>query len=282
MSLVAILGAGPLGANTAERLARTGWCRHIVLIDPDRGVAAGKALDLCQAATLEPSDTRVTASDDAAACASAAVIIVADDASSASELQGEAALALLGRTARANHEAPILCAGNTHRWLVDHAQFELPRSRGRVVGTAPHALQGALEAVVAARMGTSALDVRIPLLGVAPGRVIVAWDHARVDGQAAMTRCDVQVLRSIERDLMRLSPLGPYALASAASAATVACLTMSPRRFTCHVPIDVGEAAGCVGMASVRLGPRGVVDVQVPSLTAQERLAMERAVRQPA
>lgn len=282
MSLVAILGAGPLGANTAERLARTGWCRHIVFVDADRDVAEGKALDLCQAAILEPSDTRVMATDDPAACGSAAVILVADAASSASELQGEGALALLGRAARMNLDAPILCAGSTHRWLVDHAQFELPRSRGRVVGTAPHALQCALEAVVAARMGTSALDVRIPLLGVAPGRVIVAWDHARIDGQSAMTRCDAQMLRAIERDVVRLSPLGPYALASAASAATLACLTMSRRRFTCHVPIDVGDATGCVGMASVRLGPRGVVDVQVPSLTAQERLAMERAVRQPA
>ena len=78
MSRVAILGAGPIGAAVAERLARTGWCRRIVLVDPAHEVAAGKALDIRQAGPVEGYDTRVSATADIAACASAALIVVAD------------------------------------------------------------------------------------------------------------------------------------------------------------------------------------------------------------
>ena len=280
MSRVAILGAGPVGAAIAERLARTGWCRRIVLIDPAQEVAAGKALDIRQAGPIEQGDTFVEASADVAACASAALILVADAATGpCAELQGEPALALLARAARLNLEAPILCAGNTHRWLIERGRLEIPGRRGRLFGTAPHALASAGRALLAAHVGVSALDVRLPLLGVAPASIVIPWDHASVGDVVGTDACGEQLRRTVERALRALWPLGPYALASAASAAAAACLTASHRRFTCFTTMDVGEVVEGVGMASVRLDATGVAAVHLPPLSARHALDIERALR---
>lgn len=280
MSCIAILGAGPLGAAIAERLTRTGWCRAIVFIDPAHEVAAGKALDIRHEGPIEGFDTHVSATADMAACASASLILVADSAVAPfDELQGEPALSLVARAARSSLGAPILCAGNAHRWLVEHALLEVPGKRGRVVGTAPHALVAAGRAMLAAHLDVSALDVRLPLVGVPPRAIVVLWEYASVGDAPALAVCDAQVRRKVEHGLASLWPLGPYALASAASAAATACLTASHRRFTCFTAMDVGEAVGAVGMTSVRLDATGVASAHLPPLTARETLAVERAVR---
>lgn len=280
MSRVAILGAGHIGAAVAERLARTGWCRAIVLVDPMHEVAAGKALDIRQSGAIEGSRTSLEWAADGAACASASLIIVADSAAEpCAELQGESALAVVARAGRANADAPILCAGNTHRWLIEHALLEVPGRRGRVFGTAPHALASAGRALLAAQLGVSALDVRLPLAGVPPHAIVVAWDAAVVGDRRADDVCSHQTRRKVERALSSTWPLGPYALASAASAAATACLTASHRRFTCLTTVDVGDAVGGVGMASARLDATGVASVDVAPLSMSQTLAVERALR---
>lgn len=55
---VAIIGAGQVGATTAQRLAEKNVC-DIVLLDVIEGFAAGKALDLMQAAPIEGHGSKV-------------------------------------------------------------------------------------------------------------------------------------------------------------------------------------------------------------------------------
>ena len=52
MSFVAILGAGPVGAATAESLARRARISAVRIVDADAQVAAGKALDISQAGPI--------------------------------------------------------------------------------------------------------------------------------------------------------------------------------------------------------------------------------------
>ncbi len=280
MPRVAILGAGPLGVAIAERLARTGWCRSIVLVDPAHEVAAARALDIADEGPLEGFDTRLGATADPAACNSASLIVVADNASEPqAEIQGEAALSLVARTGRANRDAPILCAGSTHRWLVEHALLEVPGRRGRVFGTAPHALASAGRAILAAHLGVSALDVRLPILGVPPASIVVIWEHASIGDSPALAVCDTRIRRKVEQALAAIWPLGHGVLSSAASAAATACLTASHRQFTCFTALDVGDTTGAAGMASVQVDATGVASTHLPPLTAQQAIAVERAVR---
>ena len=118
MSVVAIFGAGELGGALASKLAARARVLEIRLLDPAGGVAAGKALDILQAAPIEQSATRLvtlpaTSADDAAAidaAADASVIVLADQigksGTPAVEIQGEAGLTLLRRIRARNTRAP--------------------------------------------------------------------------------------------------------------------------------------------------------------------------------
>jgi malate/lactate dehydrogenase len=82
MRFVAILGAGELGASIARALASRGRVAEVRLIDDASDVAAGKALDIQQAAPIEQSSTRVIAAGDLTAAVGAAVVLLADSVAS--------------------------------------------------------------------------------------------------------------------------------------------------------------------------------------------------------
>jgi len=59
---VTVVGAGAVGATTADNIARKELCEELVLLDIKEGFAEGKALDLTQTAALLGFDTRITGS----------------------------------------------------------------------------------------------------------------------------------------------------------------------------------------------------------------------------
>ena len=59
---VTVVGAGAVGATTADNIIRKELCEELVLLDIKEGFAEGKALDLTQTAALLGFDTRITGS----------------------------------------------------------------------------------------------------------------------------------------------------------------------------------------------------------------------------
>ncbi|HMJ48290.1 MAG TPA: malate dehydrogenase [Ferruginibacter sp.] len=57
---VTVVGAGAVGATTADNIARKQLCDELVLLDIKEGVAEGKAMDLMQTAQVEGFDTKIT------------------------------------------------------------------------------------------------------------------------------------------------------------------------------------------------------------------------------
>ena len=78
MQNVAIIGAGSLGGATAHALARSNLVRSITLIDETRRVAAGKALDIAQAAPVEGFATQLSGATEVSVAAGASIVILAD------------------------------------------------------------------------------------------------------------------------------------------------------------------------------------------------------------
>src|SRR5574340_1567208 len=139
MSSVAIIGAGDVGGAVAQALARLECAREIRLIDAASGVAAGKALDLAQAAPLDGYSCRLTSAPDARAAAGADVIVIADAfGSPSSEWQGEEGLALVRRVWELVQpgEGTIVCAGPGQRMLIARAVTEARVDRKRILGSA--------------------------------------------------------------------------------------------------------------------------------------------------
>src|SRR5512142_1150957 len=55
---ITVVGAGNVGATTAQRLAERGWA-DVVLVDIVEGLAEGKALDMQEANPILGLDTRI-------------------------------------------------------------------------------------------------------------------------------------------------------------------------------------------------------------------------------
>lgn len=61
---ITVVGAGNVGATTAQRLAEKSLARTVVLVDVVEGVPQGKALDQWESAPIEGFDTRVVGAND--------------------------------------------------------------------------------------------------------------------------------------------------------------------------------------------------------------------------
>ena len=57
---ITVVGAGNVGATTAQRIAEKELARHVILVDIQEGIPQGKGLDQQQSAPIEGFDSRVT------------------------------------------------------------------------------------------------------------------------------------------------------------------------------------------------------------------------------
>ena len=74
---VTVVGAGAVGATTADNIARKELCEELVLLDIKEGLAEGKAIDMMQTAALLNFDTRIVGSTaDYAKTAGSDVVVI--------------------------------------------------------------------------------------------------------------------------------------------------------------------------------------------------------------
>src|SRR4051794_8317964 len=78
MREVAIVGAGDLGGAIAHVVARRDIVSSVLLVEEHGNVAAGKALDIAQAAPIEGFATQITGRTDIMTVAGADVVIIGD------------------------------------------------------------------------------------------------------------------------------------------------------------------------------------------------------------
>jgi malate dehydrogenase len=268
MSTVAILGAGPIGAAVAHRLAERGRCREIRLVDANAAVASGKALDIQQSGPIAGFDTRLIATDSPLAPAGAEAIVVADDVVSG-EWQGETGLARLRQLVRAGTTAPFVFAGPNQLWLLEVAHAELRIPADRLLGTAASGLVGALRAVVGVELGFNNIDLAVT---GRPPAFVIGWSSATVEGSLITERVPAHRLAAISQSIGRLWPPAPQAIA-APTAQVVEGLVSGSRKLHQAMTILEGEfgARGVAAMLPLRLGHGRILQRVVPSLSAQER-----------
>jgi malate dehydrogenase len=282
MSRVAIIGGGELGGATAQAIAAIDRAREIRLIDADAPVAAGKALDILQAAPIEGYCARIAAGGDMRAAAGADVIVLAGPAgSSPREWQGDEGLALLRRVWEFSEaeRSVIVCAGAAQAALMEAGIAEAGVTRERIVGSAPVAYEAAARALVAVEADGSGVDVQVMVLGSLPRGAVACWSQATIGGAAITARLSAAALARIDARVPRLWPPGPYALGAAAARVVGDLLRGSRRELTCFVGLD-GEMGvrRRVAALPVRLGPRGVERIVVPELSTVERVKFDNGL----
>lgn len=275
MSSVAILGAGPIGAAVAHRLAQRGRIHEIRFVDASAGVASGKALDILQAGPVEKFDVRLSGTADVLAAASADVVVVADEHAEG-EWQGDRGLAMLRPLLRAGIKAPLVFAGPRQAWLMEACARELKVPGERLVGSAPSALVSAARAFAGLELNLSSVELTI--VGRPPA-FVVGWSTATTAGALVTDRVPAHRLLAITQALARLWPSGPHAI-GAATAPIVEALLMGSRQFHPALTMLDGElgARGHAVMLPLELGRGRVLGHVLPSLSPQERTELSNGI----
>jgi malate dehydrogenase len=76
LTKITVVGAGNVGATTAQRLAEKELARQVVLVDVIEGVPQGKGLDLWESAPIEGYDTRLIGTNDYAASEGSDIVVI--------------------------------------------------------------------------------------------------------------------------------------------------------------------------------------------------------------
>lgn len=73
---ITVVGAGNVGATTAQRIAEKTLARTVVMVDVAEGIPQGKALDQWESAPVEGFDTRVVGSNGYAESAGSDIVVI--------------------------------------------------------------------------------------------------------------------------------------------------------------------------------------------------------------
>jgi malate dehydrogenase len=268
MSTVAIIGAGPLGAAIAHKLAERGRIGGIRFVDANPAAAAGKALDIMQSGPIDHFETHLTATADPLGAVGADAIVFADDTASG-EWQGEPGLARVQQLARAGTAAPIVFAGPGQTSLMEAAHTEVKIAADRLVGTAPSGLAGALRAVAAVELGLNGVDFAV---GGRPPAFVIGWSSATIGGALVTDRVPAHRLVAISQSIRKLWPPAAQAVA-APTARILEGLILGSRKSHQALTILDGEfgVRRVAAVMPLRLGHGRVLDRLMPSLSPQER-----------
>jgi malate dehydrogenase len=268
VSQIAIIGAGPIGASIAHRLAQRGRVESILLVDSNGSLSAGKALDISQSGPVELFDTPLTSADDPLAAAAAPIVVLADD-SAAGPWDGDRGLGLVQRLERAGSRAAMVFACPSQTTLMERGYRECGLAAHRLVGTAAAAMVSAVRALAGLELGLA--SVQLNVVGRPPA-LVVGWSAATVDGSLVTDAVPPHRLLAISQALPKLWPPQPYAIASA-SAPIIEDLLRGGRTRRPALAVLDGPlgARGRAVLLPLRLGSGRVLDHVIPTLSPQER-----------
>lgn len=275
---IVILGAGEIGATVARQAAAADMAARVVIVDDAGTVAAGKALDIAQAAPVDGYATRLSGTADESAVMDAGIVVIADRVA-AGVWDGDAGLGLLARVAGLNRAAPVLCACPHQALLIDRGVHELGLPPTRLFGTAPEALRAAALALVALEAELSPADVSLLVVGRAPDEIIVPWESASIGGRRATDVLAPPAITRIEHRLPRLWPAAAMALASAAAHVMRSMITRAPRVHVLQVAVDVGPSMpGRSAILPARVHAQGILRMEPAPLSSRDRVRLETAL----
>lgn len=169
---ITVIGAGNVGATTAERIVESGLA-DVVLIDIVEGLPQGKALDLAEAAPLVGHDARISGTNEYADTAGSDIVVVTSGLArqpgmSRDDLMARNAgivQAVVEQAARYSPDAILIIVTNPLDAMCHVAMRASGFPRERVLGMAGVLDSARFRAFIAHELGVSVEDTRAFVLG---------------------------------------------------------------------------------------------------------------------
>ncbi len=289
---VTVIGAGNVGATTAQLIAQTGLA-DIVLVDIVEGLPQGKALDLSEAAPVLGFDARVTGTNDYAETAGSRIVVVTSGIPRKPGMSRDDLIAtnagivggVVRQAAAVSPDAILIVVTNPLDAMCHVAMRASGFPRERVIGMAGVLDSARFRSFIAAELGVSVRDVAAFVLG-GHGDTMVPLPRYSTAGGVPITElmAPERVEALVDRtrnggaEVVALLKTGSAFYAPAASVAEMAesILLDSRRVLPCavHLEGEYGIRGLFVGVPAV-LGRGGLERVVEIDLTESERAAFD-------
>ena len=291
---VTVIGAGNVGATTAQRIAEAGLA-DVVLIDIVEGLPQGKGLDLAEAAPVVGHDARITGTNDYADTAGSDIVVVTSGIarkpgmSRDDLMQTNAGIvrAVVEEAARHSPDAILIIVTNPLDAMCHVALTASGFPRNRVLGMAGVLDSARFRTFIAQELGVSVADTHAFVLGGHGDTMVPLSRYSTVAGVPITELLPADRVRALEErtanggaEIVALLKTGSAFYAPAASAFEMvdAILRDRKRVLPCAVLLK-GEFKTndlFVGVPVV-LGRGGMEKVFEITLTADEQAAFDKS-----
>ena len=291
---VTVIGAGNVGATTAQRIAESGLA-DVVLVDIVEGMPQGKALDLAEAAPVVGHDMQVTGTNDYADTAGSDVIVVTSGLARQPGMSRDDLLAknagivrsVVSRAAAVSPNAILVIVTNPLDAMCHVALEASGFPRERVIGMAGVLDTARFRTFIAQELNVSVADVSAFVLGGHGDTMVPLPRYTSVGGvpvtemiPAARLEELVTRARNGGAEIVALLKTGSayYAPAAATWQMVDAILGDRHRILPCaaYLQGEYGQDGLFVGVP-VQLGRGGIEKIVEIELTADEQAAFGRS-----
>lgn len=292
MADVAIVGAGNVGANTAFFVAERNL-GNVLLHDLDFGTAAGKALDMMEAAPIRGYQYGIRAVESIADAREAGVLVVAAGSGREPGMQREDLyirnLGVIDTLAEALRDYPgvVLIATEPVDLMVMRFQEQSLIDRRRVIGLGGALNSARLRHILGRRLGITTEDISATVIGRHAGAMIPLLNYTRINGIPASVLLDEETREQVIEETRSAGDLivemsqraSSYYGPSAVAADIVQAVIWNTRRI---IPVsfvwDGQYGVRDVAMSlPVVLGRDGIEKILEPELTAEEVRALAQS-----
>ena len=295
LNKITVVGAGNVGATTAQRLAEKQLARTVVMVDVVEGLPQGKALDQWESAPIEGFDTRIVGANDYGPAAGSEIVVVTagiarkpgmsrdDLVRTNADIVGKVARQLKQHCPHAivvvvSNPLDVMC------WVMKQVTG-FPRER--VIGMAGVLDTARFRAFLADALEVSVEDIEAMVLGGHGDTMVPLISHAAVSGIPVTQLLDhatldaiIQRTREGGAEIVEFLKTGSAFYApSAAVTQMVEAIAQDKRRILPCAAWLEGEY-GLSGMylgVPCKLGRKGLEQIVQIELTPEERVALGKS-----
>jgi malate dehydrogenase len=273
---ITVVGAGAVGATTADALARKELCEELVLLDIKEGLAEGKAMDMMQTAALAGFDTKIVgSSSDYAKTKGSDVVVITSGlprkpGMTREELIGTNANIVKGVTASILEQSPdavIVVVSNPMDTMTYLTMTTSGVAKNKIIGMGGILDSARFKFYLSQALGGSAKDLNATVIGghgdttMIPLIRYATWNSAPVtqflsEDQQKQIVADTMVGGAT---LTKLIGTSAWYAPGAASAALVESIVRDQKKlFSCSVSLngEYGQNDICLGVP-VTIGKNG-------------------------
>ncbi|MGH7567977.1 MAG: malate dehydrogenase [Gemmatimonadales bacterium] len=292
---ITVVGAGNVGATTAQRLAEKHLARTIVLVDVVAGLPQGKALDQWQAGPIEGFDTRIVGATNYGPAADSDLVVITAGIARKPGMSRDDLVrtntdivkAVALEVKRSSPRAIVIVVSNPLDVMCYVAKAVTGFPRERVLGMAGVLDTARYRTFLAEALDVSVADIQAMVLGGHGDTMVPLVSYTTVSGVPVTQLLDrprldaiVQRTRDGGAEIVKHLKTGSaYYAPSAATAQMVEAIALDRKRvLPCAAWLE-GEY-GLKGLyvgVPCKLGAGGLLQILDVQLTAEERAALHKS-----